>query len=242
MFHVLIFWFRLFIAYRTVDNTPLILDRSLPIVASGQSFNQENDACKSLTSHKYKDSIVLIHQGGCSFLTQVKHAQEAGAKAVVIYTDIRNTTTSVEALYAALPVAFINNNDAEIIHRAISSKKSNMEARFTNILLAMDSSEQEIDSIGSFSSLGPTNELQLKPELVAVGGDVFSTLPVYQKSYGVRSGTSFSCPYIAGSIAVFLSNLNNTNQSPELVKNALMNFASPGTFLLLHENLNIGFN
>jgi subtilisin family serine protease len=70
----------------------------------------------------------------------------------------------------------------------------------------------------------------LKPELAAIGGNVFSTLPTYQKSYGVRSGTSFSCPYIAGSIALFLAN-NNAKQSPDLVKNALMNFASPGNVL-----------
>jgi subtilisin family serine protease len=207
------------------------LNDSLPIVASGQSFNQENDACQNLTGHEYQDSIVLIHQGDCNSLIKVKHAQEAGAKAVIIYTDTRNATTSIEGLSnAVLPVAFINSNDAELIYSAISSKDSATKARFTNILLAMKVSESEIDSIGGFSSLGPTNELQLKPELAAIGGNVFSTLPTYQKSYGVRSGTSFSCPYIAGSIALFLAN-NNAKQSPDLVKNALMNFASPGNVL-----------
>jgi subtilisin family serine protease len=198
----------------------------LPIVVSGQSFNQENDACQTLKGRKYNGSIVLIHQGGCHSSIKVKHAQEAGAKIVIIYTDTRAATTIEVLNNAALPVAFINSNDAKLIYSAVSSKKK-PKARFTNILLAMEAPESEIDSIGSFSTLGPTNELQLKPELVAIGGNVFSTLPKYQKSYGLRSGTSFSCPYIAGSIALFLSNLK-AKQSPDIVKNALMNFASPG--------------
>lgn len=220
------------ITYRTFVNTALTLNTTLPILATGREFNQENDACKDLgDSAKYKNTIVLIHQGGhCDTLTKVKHARSAGAKAVVLYTDTKNATTSFETLSSAvLPIAFINNDDGEIIYKA--AQHSSVKAHFTNTLVAMEAPENEADSISSFSTLGPTNELQLKPELVAVGGNVFSTVPRYQGSYRFASGTSFSAPYVSASVALFLSNCNQSNQSPDLVKNVLMNFASPGTDL-----------
>ncbi|CAO0800256.1 unnamed protein product [Mucor circinelloides] len=216
------------ITYRTFVNTALTLNTTLPILATGREFNQENDACKDLgDSAKYKNTIVLIHQGGhCDTLTKVKHARSAGAKAVVLYTDTKNATTSFETLSSAvLPIAFINNDDGEIIYKA--AQHSSVKAHFTNTLVAMEAPENEADSISSFSTLGPTNELQLKPELVAVGGNVFSTVPRYQGSYRFASGTSFSAPYVSASVALFLSNCNQSNQSPDLVKNVLMNFASP---------------
>jgi hypothetical protein len=48
--------------------------------------------------------------------------------------------------------------------------------------------------ISAFSTLGPTNELELKPDISAVGGLVFSTIPRYLGSYGTIFGTSMSFP------------------------------------------------
>ncbi|GAN06055.1 subtilisin-like serine protease PR1C [Mucor ambiguus] len=221
------------ITYRTFVNTALTLNATLPIIPTGKEFNQENDACNNLgDSDKYNNTIVLIHQGGhCDTLTKVKHARSAGAKAVVLYTDTRNATTSFETLSnAVLPIAFVNNDDGEIIFKTAhhySNTKQALKAQFTNTLVAMEAPENEADSISSFSTLGPTNELQLKPELVAVGGNVFSTVPRYQGSYRFASGTSFSAPYVSANVALFLSNCHQSKQSPDLVKNVLMNFASP---------------
>lgn len=196
---------------------------------SGKHFNAENDACHNLTSsHRsnathsnFNGSIVLIHSGGCSSLQKIMHARDVGAKAVILYTDISNDTTTYETLNnAVLPVAFINQNDGKLAF------ESN-EAQFTNILMAMEAPEAEVNSVSGFSTLGPTNELELKPELMAVGGNVFSTLPRYLDSYGFRSGTSFSTPYIAGAIALFLSNTKK-DADPDVVKHLLMNSASQG--------------
>ncbi|GAB5589864.1 hypothetical protein Unana1_04764 [Umbelopsis nana] len=82
-------------------------------------------------------------------------------------------------------------------------------------------------SISSFSRLGPTNDLELKPDVSAVGGFVFSTVPRYLGGYGTISGTSMSSPWVAGSIALLLG--YNKTFTPQAVTNAIMNFAEPVT-------------
>lgn len=177
-----------------------------------------------MDKRKYNQTIALIHQGGnCTSYEKIMHARDAGVVAVVLYSNIKNATTDVEILTTAvLPVAFINNDDANTIFQ-----KKPQEAEFTKILVALKSADVYKDSVASFSTLGPTNQLELKPELMAVGGDIFSTLPRYLKSYGFRSGTSFSTPYIAGTVALLLSN-TNPDMKPDMVKHLLMNFASQG--------------
>ncbi|KAG2202783.1 hypothetical protein INT47_004807 [Mucor saturninus] len=211
------------IAYRTYTSTPFVLNlgNKLPIVSTGKEFNAENDACLPLHKHKYNGTIALIHQGGnCTSLEKVMHARNAGAVAAILYSNIQNATTDVEILTTAvLPIAFINNDDAKI---AFEEAK---HAEFTKVLVALKSAEVYRDSVASFSTLGPTNQLELKPELMAVGGDIFSTLPRYLKSYGFRSGTSFSTPYVAGTVALLLSN-TQPDMKPDMVKHLLMNFAS----------------
>ncbi|KAI8328345.1 peptidase S8/S53 domain-containing protein, partial [Blakeslea trispora] len=215
------------IPYRTYVNSPFTLDSALPIVASGKKFNQNNDGCDKLKNKKkFKNSIVLMHQGGCNPLTKITHAYDAGALAVIFYTDVKKTATSFEVLqHAMLPVAYVNNDDGFILFKAIT-KERHVKARFTDKLVALNASPNQAGAVSYFSSLGPTYELQLKPEITAVGDTVFSTLPRYLKSYGFGSGTSYSTPYVAGSLGLLLANTKK-DLSPELAKQTLMNFAQP---------------
>lgn len=64
------------------------------------------------------------------------------------------------------------------------------------------------DNIASFSSRGPatTNGIyRLKPNVTAPGVGVFSCLPSWQGTYGVKSGTSMAGPHVAGAVALLLS-------------------------------------
>ena len=58
--------------------------------------------------------------------------------------------------------------------------------------------------MSTFSSWGTTNELDIKPEIAAPGGNIKSTTSGTD-SYEVMSGTSMASPYIAGCEATIIN-------------------------------------
>lgn len=56
--------------------------------------------------------------------------------------------------------------------------------------------------MSAFSSWGPTDDGRIKPDISAIGVDVFSTLSGGVDVYGIQSGTSMSAPNTTGSLAL----------------------------------------
>ena len=77
------------------------------------------------------------------------------------------------------------------------------------------------DVIASFSSRGPSNLGGIKPEVLAPGVNIYST--IRNGDYGYMSGTSMACPHVSGSAALLLQQHPDWKQND--VKRALMNGA-----------------
>jgi subtilisin family serine protease len=64
-----------------------------------------------------------------------------------------------------------------------------------------------VNSLGTrvdFSSVGPTADGRIKPDVAAQGSGVRVASPLFTKGYVLASGTSFSCPLTAGVVALVL--------------------------------------
>jgi hypothetical protein len=78
--------------------------------------------------------------------------------------------------------------------------------------------------LASFSSVGPTNDGRIKPDVVAPGVSIYVASTAGASAYGHSSGTSFSCPLTAGVAALVLS--AHPEFTPVQVRGAIRNTAS----------------
>lgn len=84
-----------------------------------------------------------------------------------------------------------------------------------------------VDSLGriaSFSSMGPTYDGRIKPDVCALGVSVFGASTSSKNSYVYASGTSLSCPIVAGIAALILSTHPELNSFQ--VRDAIRNTSS----------------
>lgn len=99
--------------------------------------------------------------------------------------------------------------------------------------LAAPADGDSVISIGSitaegnrsgFSSVGPTFDGRIKPDVMAVGSSVYAAAPGGRTNYTITSGTSLACPIAAGIAALLLQ--KNDTLSPMQIREILRNTAS----------------
>lgn len=86
------------------------------------------------------------------------------------------------------------------------------------------------DGLAPSSSRGPASDGRIKPDICAVGTQVFSTTDANgPNSYNSKTGTSMSCPGVTGTLAVLMQAYKDLNNGSEahgaLLKGTLMNTA-----------------
>lgn len=113
-----------------------------------------------------------------------------------------------------LPNAFISKADGEAILASIESATLK-HVETSGRIVKWEYNEDNLNNPGkmsSFSSFGATPALELKPDVTAPGGNIYSTLfdtqrnwdseigtyYDYEGSYGMMSGTSMASPHMAG--------------------------------------------
>ncbi|MDF1673700.1 MAG: S8 family serine peptidase, partial [Vicingaceae bacterium] len=94
-----------------------------------------------------------------------------------------------------------------------------------NVVTVANLTQQDV--IAGSSSRGPCEDGRIKPDISAVGTNVYSTID--PNTYGFKTGTSMSCPGVAGVITQLYDaykDLNSNNNPPSgLIKAAILNTA-----------------
>lgn len=160
-----------------------------------------------------------------SFVDKINNAKAAGAIGAIVYDNLPDEPLTMMVVKGTtIPSAFIAKKDGEYLKENPQSK-----VRFDKEYVFADNAKGGQPS--DFSSWGLTPEGNLKPDISAPGGRIYSTLN--DGSYGVMSGTSMAAPHVAGGIAIARQRVKNDfpaikgAEQYRLVKNILMSTAQP---------------
>ena len=206
-------------AYRLSGTIPLVYGVSFDIVPVGLGKPADFEG-KDLTG-----KVALIERGEINFTEKIANAHKAGAVAVIIFNNAAggDTYVSMATDGSAIPAVSVTRSNG------LKLQASPQPVTFSEEVV----SETSVvgGEMSDFSNWGLSNEQEMKPEITAPGGDIYSTLN--DDSYGGMSGTSMATPHVAGGTS--LINERVKQDFPELtgtdryvfIKNLLMSTATP---------------
>jgi minor extracellular serine protease Vpr len=186
---------------------------TVPAIASStvidvQSLDGNGLGCSAFPSNSLSGSVALIERGNCLFSTKVANAATAGAKAVIVYNNVSPGVFNMSGLSSAtIPAVMISQTDGVNLKNYIDSNPSGARVSVDNSQ-TLQSVPVAARVISSFSSAGPNMDFGIKPDLVAVGENVYSAATTRSSAllndasgFTVSGGTSFSSPMAAGAAA-----------------------------------------
>jgi minor extracellular serine protease Vpr len=188
-------------------------------VVFGQ-YGRERDFLNVTT----KDSIILVERGSdvkdeiVYFSDKEKNAANAGAKAIIVYNN------EPGLFYGELTHELAGPNYQPTIPALSMSREEGLLLK--EILQNKTVGTLDIfyhpDFVAHFSSRGPVSPFYIKPDLVAPGAFVNTTL--IDGKYNFTSGTSFAAPHVTGAAALLLQ---KEKLEPMEIKSLLVTTADP---------------
>ncbi len=181
------------------------LDQPITAEIHFGQFGRERD----LKDLEIRDSILLVERGSdiedeiVYFSDKESNAAKFGAKAIIVYNKERGlffgelTHEFAGPDYQpTIPALSMSREDGLILKELVQNKTSGILNIFYHP-----------DFVAYFSSRGPVSPFYIKPDLVAPGAFVNTTLP--DGKYNFTSGTSFAAPHVSGAAALLLQKQND---------------------------------
>lgn len=195
-----------YVAYRTAGEwypsevngwpiNPLTLDTAIV-----------DDACSPLPAGTpdLSNTVVLVRRGGCNFAQKQTNVAAFNASHLLVY----NNESPLVIPGSTIDVPLIASITAEAGAAIIGTIKAggNVTADFSvNPIQRIIGVPNGLSggAASYFTTIGPTNELFIKPDVAAPGGQIFSSYA--GGGWAELSGTSMACPYVAGVAALYIS-------------------------------------
>ena len=186
-------------------------------------YTSDDEACGALDGIDLSGKVVLVQRGDCYFCLKIKHCEDAGAAAVIVYNNkaadeqdggVLNMDVGPNAncpYQLNIPGFFISKENGLALKQLLANSTDpvyfsiSVEHRYAKVLAGYKT---------WFSSTGPTKiDFFLKPDIAAPGQRIMaptqddnSDSDMYSETgFGETQGTSFSTPYTAGIVAAFKS-------------------------------------
>lgn len=185
-------------------------------------------ACESDTinsNSNLKGKLALVKQGPCQITEQANRVAVAGAIGLVYYNTQAKDIPRAPYINSSIPIATISSvsgHHLASILKNVDSNQDHVQIKFERDAFVFESATA--NTIADFSSMGPTNELDMKPSFASLGSNVYSTLPQYLGGWGTKSGTSMSAPYVTGIVALMREALADKNFSSQTLHEKLQNY------------------
>jgi minor extracellular serine protease Vpr len=192
--------------------------------------------CSAFPAYSLAGTIALIQRGTCTFATKAQNAWDAGAAGVILYMADGSPLISPSGLSSiGIPVFMISLADGQSL-RDYAASVSPAPADINPHGIEIEATNPNV--VVGFSSIGPSADDGLKPDLVAVGGNWNRAGSIYMATqkydpqgemysadgYAIADGTSFSTPLVSGAAA--LVKQKHPGFTSAQVKSALVNTAS----------------
>ncbi len=172
--------------------------------------------------------VVLVSRGDITFVEKIETAKKLGAKAVIIHNNVAGLVNASQGSGFTFITTFdMSGAEGTELRNSLSSKPGKIS--FGDFVTTPSGG----DTLSSSSSRGPTNpDFDIKPDVVAPGTNIMSTVPAFGKdipdanysvSFGRKTGTSMATPHIAAISALILQ--ANPGWTPFDVKVSLSNSA-----------------
>ena len=157
--------------------------------------------------------VVMVYRGTSSFFEKHNAAEEVGGIACIVMNNQAGTINmDLSDSTATIPCVSILQSDAVAIMAfatPVSDEGGNVlyytgKVTISSAIAALQGDVDGYWTMSSFSSWGVPGSLELKPEITAPGGNIYSVNGAVAggKAYENMSGTSMASPQMAGIVAV----------------------------------------